>query len=75
MERKGKKFLIHLNRAVRLSKEFHFGVNKVYVRSERDKLVVSPRQTSWDDYLDRGPIAPADFMSGIDDPSLNERAF
>ncbi len=73
MERTAKIFLTNRSQAVRLPKEFQFAVSEVYIRREGENVVLSPRPTSWDDYLAHGPIAPADFMVAIEDLPLQER--
>ncbi|MEZ5605418.1 MAG: hypothetical protein R3E41_14730 [Burkholderiaceae bacterium] len=38
------------------------------------KDVLSPRPSSWHAYLAEGPAAPDDFMEGVEDLPLQERA-
>ena len=73
MERTAKIFLNNRSQAVRLPKEFQFSVSEVYIRREGDKVILSPRPTTWDAYFEQGPVAPADFMDGIEDLPINER--
>lgn len=75
MERTAKIFLTNRSQAVRLPKEFQFSVDEVYIRREGERVILSPRPSSWDDYLAHGPVAPADFMSGIEDLPVQERVF
>jgi antitoxin VapB len=75
MERTAKVFLTNRSQAVRLPKEFQFAVDEVYIRREGENVILSPRPSNWDDYFAKGPIAPADFMSGIEDLPIQERKF
>lgn len=36
-------------------------------------VILSPRPSNWDDYLDHGPIASQHFMVGIEDLPVQER--
>lgn len=75
MEKTAKVFYTNRSQAVRLPKEFQFATSEVYVHREGEKLILSPRPTSWDDYLANGPVAPEDFMSEVEDMPLQERKF
>ena len=66
-------FLNNRSQAVRLPKDFQFSVSEVYIRREGDKVILSPRPTTWDAYFEGGAVAPADFMDGIEDLPVNER--
>lgn len=61
------------SQAVRLPKEFQFTTSEVYVHREGAAVVLRPRPLRWDDYLDHGPVAPDDFMEGVEDLPLQER--
>jgi antitoxin VapB len=73
MERIAKVFYTNRSQAIRLPKEFQFDTDEVYIHREGEKLIVSPRPSSWDDYLDNGPVAPSDFMEAVDDLPVQER--
>lgn len=75
MERTAKIFLNNRNQAVRLPKDFQFNVNEVFIRKQGNDVVLSPRPAGWDTYLESGPIAPGDFMAGIEDLPVQERDF
>lgn len=75
MERTAKVFFSNRSQAVRLPKEFQFATREVYIHREGDKIVLSPRPSSWEEYLAHGPIAPDDFMVGIEDLPLQQRDF
>lgn len=67
-------FMNNRSQAVRLPKEFQFSVSEVFIRKVGDEVILSPRPESWDEYLRSGPVAPADYMEGIEDLPLQERA-
>jgi len=74
--RTAKIFLNNRNQAVRLPKDFQFkNATEVYIRHQGDEVVLSPHPYSWTDYLANGPVAPADFMSQVDDLPVQERTF
>lgn len=75
MERTAKIFLNNRSQAVRLPKDFQFDVNEVFIRRQGNDVVLSPRPANWDTYLAGGPIAPVDFMTGIEDSPVQERDF
>lgn len=66
-------FLNNRNQAVRLPKEFQFTVKEVFIRKDGEDVVLSPRPSSWDAYLETGPVAPADFMDAVEDLPVQER--
>lgn len=73
MERTAKVFLNNRSQAVRLPKDFQFSVSEVFIRREGENVVLSPRPQSWDVYLSEGPVAPGDFMEGVEDLPVQER--
>ncbi|BBO19363.1 MAG: type II toxin-antitoxin system VapB family antitoxin [Candidatus Desulfobacillus denitrificans] len=75
MDRTAKIFLNNRSQAVRLPKDFQFSVSEVFIRKQGDEVVLSPRPSSWDAYLESGPAAPADFMAGVEDLPVQERDF
>jgi len=75
MERKAKVFYTNRSQAVRLPKDFQFNTDEVFIHREGQKLILSPIPSSWDDYLKNGPVAPADFMTEVEDLPVQERSF
>jgi antitoxin VapB len=75
MERTAKVFFNNRSQSVRLPKEFQFATREVYIHKEGEKVILSPRPSSWEEYLSNGPVAPADFMVGIEDLPLQQRDF
>jgi antitoxin VapB len=74
MERTAKVFFTNRSQAVRLPKEFQFDTDEVFIYREGDKVVLSPKPKSWDDYLSTGVVAPDDFMDEVEDMPLQERS-
>lgn len=75
MARTAKVFFSNRSQAVRLPKEFQFNTDEVYISREGEKVILSPRPASWDEYLERGPVAPADFMAEVNDLPVQERSY
>ena len=75
MDRTARIFLNNRSQAVRLPKDFQFDVAEVFIRKEGSEVVLSPRPPNWNGYLADGPVAPADFMAGVEDLPVQERVF
>jgi len=74
MQRKAKIFMNNRSQAVRLPKEYQFDTPEVFIRKVGDEVILSPRPADWSSYLASGPTASADFMAGIEDLPVQERA-
>ena len=61
------------SQAVRLPSEFRFEGKEVFVYKEGDKVVLSSKPTSWDDFFDSPLKATKDFMAERIDPPPQER--
>ncbi len=75
MDRTAKLLLNNRSQAVRLPKDFQFKGNEVFIRHQGEDVVLSARPSDWGGYLAQGPVAPADFMSGVEDLTVQERTF
>jgi antitoxin VapB len=73
MGRTAKLFASGGSQAVRLPAEFRFSGKEVYVYRQGERVVLSPKPESWDDYLAEGPRATADFMADVEDLPVQER--
>ncbi|SKA93648.1 antitoxin VapB [Thiothrix eikelboomii] len=61
------------SQAVRLPKEFRFNTSEVYIEKQGDRVILSPRPLSWDDFFE-SPLRPsADFMQERVDLPSQER--
>lgn len=57
-----------------LEYRFPDGMKEVFIRKVGDDLVLSPRPQDWSTFLDSAVRASDDFMDGIDDLPVQERA-
>jgi len=75
MKQTAKVFMTNRSQAVRLPKEFQFDTDEVYIHREGEKVILSPRPSTWEDYFNKGTVAPADFMVNVEDLPPQDRAF
>lgn len=68
-----KLFMNGRSQAVRLPAEYRFDGKEVYITKEGDKVILSPKPTSWDDFFDGPLAATADFMVKREDLPMQER--
>ena len=73
MNRTAKIFMTGRSQAVRLPKEFRFDVDEVYIRRDGDKVVLSPRPSSWESFFENAPSVDDDFLRDRDDPEPEKR--
>jgi antitoxin VapB len=74
MQKRAKVFMNNRSQAVRLPKEFQFSTSEVFIRRQGDELILSARPKDWSDYLTSNAIASEEFMDGVEDLPLEERA-
>jgi antitoxin VapB len=75
MERTAKVFFSNRSQAVRLPKDFQFDTDEVFIYRDGEKVILSPKPASWDNYLTHGAIAPPDFLVDIEELPVQERSF
>ncbi len=64
------------SQAVRLPAKYRFEGDEVFISRVGDKVILSNKPASWDDFFDAGPKAPANFMSRRKDaPPQKRRLF
>ena len=73
MARTAKVFMTNRSQAVRLPKEYQFSTDEVFIRKEGEEVILSPRPSNWDAYLETAPVASDDFMEDVDDLPVQER--
>lgn len=61
------------SQAVRLPKEFRFNTAEVYVEKQGDRVILSPRLLSWDDFFESSLRPSVDFMQERVDLPPQER--
>ena len=74
MQRTAKIFMNNRSQAVRLPKEFQFSTSEVFIRRHGDDVILSARPSDWTGYLASSPAASEDFMVGVEDLPVQERA-
>jgi antitoxin VapB len=74
MRKTARVFMNNRSQAVRLPKEFRFDTNEVFIRKEGEEVILSPRRTEWGGFFTEGPVASAEFMEGVVDLPVQERA-
>lgn len=73
MERIAKIFISNKNQAVRLPKDFQFDTDEVFIRRDGENVILSPKPSSWKEYLNHGTVAPDDFMTAVNNLTVQER--
>ncbi len=66
-------FLNGRSQAVRLPKDFRFEGKEVFIKKEGDKVILSPKPDSWNDFFLSGEKADPDFMMDRQDAPPQER--
>ena len=51
------------SQAVRLPAKYRFEGSEVFITKVGDKVILSAKPTSWDDFFDATPNVPVDFMA------------
>lgn len=74
MQRTAKIFMNNRSQAVRLPKEFQFSTSEVFIRRQGSDVILSARPKDWTGYLASSPAASEDFMMGVEDLPVQERA-
>jgi antitoxin VapB len=73
MTRTAKLFASGGSQAVRLPADFRFAGTEVFVYRDGERVVLAPKPESWDDFLEKGPRATDDFLTGVEDLPVQER--
>ncbi len=68
-------FMNGRSQAVRLPKELRFDCDEVFVRKQGESLVISPKQSTWDEFFDQKPAFNDTFMTNREQDSPQERDF
>jgi antitoxin VapB len=68
-------FMNGRSQAVRLPKDFRFDCNEVFVRKQGEDIVISPKQTPWDDFFAQKSAFDKDFLADREQPITQERDF
>ena len=57
-----KLFMNGRSQAVRLPAKYRFAGTEVFVQRDGDKVILSPKAASWDDFFEARPRVPPDFL-------------
>jgi antitoxin VapB len=68
-------FMNGRSQAVRLPKEYRFDTDEVFISREGDKIIISAKEPSWDDFFDSKSSFDDDFLCDRDDSLPQERDF
>ena len=68
-------FMNGRSQAVRLPKEYRFDTNEVYISRQGDKVIISAKEPSWDDFFDAESSFDDTFLTDRDDSLPQERDF
>ncbi len=63
MSKTAKLFTTGRSQAVRLPKEFRFEGSEVFIHREGERVILSPKPKSWDDFFNSAERPSADFMA------------
>lgn len=61
------------NQAVRLPKEFEMNVSSVLIHRQSDKLILTPKPDTWQDYFASAQTLSDDFPDDISELPLEDR--
>ena len=61
------------SQAVRLPKEYRFKGKEVYIYRDGEKVILSEKPDSWEEFFFSGVKPTSDFMSEREQPELQER--
>ena len=61
------------SQAVRLPAKYRFQGDEVFITKEADRVILSAKPTSWDDFFAAGHRVPTDFLSNRKDTPPQKR--
>lgn len=68
-------FMNGRSQAVRLPKEFRFDTDEVYISKQGDKIIISAKKPSWDEFFNSQSSFGDDFLKDRFDSLPQERDF
>ncbi|ACB49931.1 putative virulence associated protein B [Crocosphaera subtropica ATCC 51142] len=76
-QKTAKLFMNGRSQAVRLPQEFRFEGKEVYIHRVGNKVILSPKPTTWEDFFEKTPLPSEDFMEQRIDfpPQTREELF
>ena len=68
-------FMNGRSQAVRLPKEFRFDCDEVYVERQGDRIILTAKKPTWDEFFDAPSVFGDDFLADRDDLPPQDRDF
>lgn len=68
-------FMNGRSQAVRLPKDYRFDCDEVFVEKQGDKVILTAKQPSWDEFFDTPTAFGEDFLAERDDAAPQKRDF
>ncbi len=68
-------FMNGRSQAVRLPKEYRFDTDKVYITKRGSSVIITEKETTWDDFFDSKSVFDSDFLKDRLDIQPQERNF
>ncbi len=68
-------FMNGRSQAVRLPKEYRFNTDEVYITKQGNKVIISEKKPTWDDFFDTKSSFSDDFLNDRNDSEPQERDF
>lgn len=72
-ERSAKLFYNRNNQSVRFPKGFELEADEVIIQKQGEKLIITPKPRSWDEYFAKSHQLTHDFPDEIEDMPLQQR--
>ncbi len=68
-------FMNGRSQAVRLPKEYRFDTDEVYITRQGQNIILSPKETTWDEFFDAKSAFDDDFLNDRQDSQPQKREF
>jgi len=68
-------FMNGRSQAVRLPKEYRFDCDEVFVEKQGDKVILTAKLPSWDEFFNSATVFGEDFLSEREDALPQDRDF
>jgi len=66
-------FMNGRSQAVRLPKEYRFDTDEVYISKQGQKIIITAKKPTWDEFFDSKPAFDDDFLAGRMDSEPQEK--
>jgi len=75
MAQTAKIFMNGRSQAVRLPKDFRFDCDEVFIRKHGDKIIISPKKNTWDEFFDEESAFDDNFLEDREQEKPQNRDF